>query len=289
MKISVDFPSVAYREGPAKVAELARAIETIGYDDLAVFDHVIMGYETDTRAAPIYPSQMPILEALVTLAFAAAVTDGSPGSPRCWFPQRQAVLSPNRHRASTPFPVDVCGPALVWRAGSGVRHARRRLSRRASTWTMIPLMRLLGRGAMNRAAPALPTRHRHGAEAAPRPHLPIWFGRWSCPLRRIGEWGDGWTLGRQRRPGSRRHREITATPKRPRDPWRSASKRCSLPPRSPGGKALPDHDRGRAGRADRTWPADRRTPPPSSGAGARSATRSWSSSPAAHRQAAAVG
>ena len=48
MKISVEFPSVAYREGPDKVAELARAIEAIGYDDLAVFDHVVMGYETPT-------------------------------------------------------------------------------------------------------------------------------------------------------------------------------------------------------------------------------------------------
>ena len=43
MKIAVEFPSVAFREGPAKVAELARAIEDIGYDELAVFDHVVMG------------------------------------------------------------------------------------------------------------------------------------------------------------------------------------------------------------------------------------------------------
>ena len=41
MKIAVEFPSVAFREGPAKVAELARAIEEIGYDELAVFDHVL--------------------------------------------------------------------------------------------------------------------------------------------------------------------------------------------------------------------------------------------------------
>ena len=75
VKISVEFPSVAYREGPAKVVELARAIEAIGYDDLAMFDHVVMGYATETRRAPMYPSQMPILEALVTLGFVAAVTE----------------------------------------------------------------------------------------------------------------------------------------------------------------------------------------------------------------------
>jgi probable F420-dependent oxidoreductase len=93
VKISVEFPSVAYRDGPAKVAELARAIESIGYDDLAVFDHVVMGYETPTRRAPMYPSQMPILEALVTLGFVAAVTERVTLSTEVLvLPQRQAVL-----------------------------------------------------------------------------------------------------------------------------------------------------------------------------------------------------
>jgi len=32
MKLSVEFPSVAYREGPDKVVELAKAIEEIGFD-----------------------------------------------------------------------------------------------------------------------------------------------------------------------------------------------------------------------------------------------------------------
>jgi len=93
MKLSVEFPSVAYREGPAKVAALARAIEAIGYDDLAMFDHVVMGYPTDTRKAPMYPPQMPILEALVTLGFAAAVTERVTLSTEVLvLPQRQAVL-----------------------------------------------------------------------------------------------------------------------------------------------------------------------------------------------------
>src|SRR6476660_4994550 len=91
--ISVEFPSVAYREGPARVVDLAKAIEAIGYDDLAVFDHVVMGYETPTRRAPMYPSQMPILEALVTLGFVAAVTERVTLSTEVLvLPQRQAVL-----------------------------------------------------------------------------------------------------------------------------------------------------------------------------------------------------
>ena len=72
MKLAVEFSSVAFREGPAKVIELAKAIEEIGYDELAVFDHVVMGYPTETRGAPMYPPQMPILEALMMLAYAAA-------------------------------------------------------------------------------------------------------------------------------------------------------------------------------------------------------------------------
>ena len=44
MKIAVDFPSVAYREGPEQVLALATAIEQIGYDEIAAFDHVVMGY-----------------------------------------------------------------------------------------------------------------------------------------------------------------------------------------------------------------------------------------------------
>lgn len=74
MKLSVEFPSVVYREGPEQVARLARAIEEIGYDQLDMFDHVVMGFPTDVRPAPIYPPQMPIMEAIVVLSFAAAVT-----------------------------------------------------------------------------------------------------------------------------------------------------------------------------------------------------------------------
>jgi len=93
MKLSVEFPSVAYREGPEQVAELARAIERIGYDDLAMFDHVVMGYPTTTRKPPMYPSQMPILEAFITLGFVAAVTSRVTLSTEVLvLPQRQATL-----------------------------------------------------------------------------------------------------------------------------------------------------------------------------------------------------
>ncbi|NJN52576.1 MAG: LLM class flavin-dependent oxidoreductase [Gammaproteobacteria bacterium] len=84
MKLSVEFPSVAYREGAVGVQKLARAIERIGYDQLDMFDHVVMGYETPTRRAPMYPPQMPILEALMTLSYVAAVTERIVLAQKCW-------------------------------------------------------------------------------------------------------------------------------------------------------------------------------------------------------------
>ena len=93
MKLSVEFPSVAYREGGDAVIRLAQAIESIGYDELDMFDHVIMGYPTHTREAPRYPPQMPIIEALMTLAFVAGHTQTIKlGTEVLVLPQRQPVL-----------------------------------------------------------------------------------------------------------------------------------------------------------------------------------------------------
>ena len=93
MKLSVEFPSVAYREGPAAVKRLAKAIEDIGFDQLDMFDHVLMGYGTDQRPAPIYPPKMPIMEALMVLSYAAAVTDRiGLGTEVLILPQRQPTL-----------------------------------------------------------------------------------------------------------------------------------------------------------------------------------------------------
>ena len=72
MKLAVEFPSVAYREGSDGVLRLARAIEDIGYDELDMFDHVVMGFPREGRPPGIYPANMPILEAFMTLAYVAA-------------------------------------------------------------------------------------------------------------------------------------------------------------------------------------------------------------------------
>src|SRR5438105_3057075 len=93
MKLAVEFPSIIYREGQSGVAKLARAIEEAGYDQLDMFDHVVMPWPTEDRGALRYPSDMPILEALMTLAFVAAATERiGLGTEVLVLPQRQPVL-----------------------------------------------------------------------------------------------------------------------------------------------------------------------------------------------------
>ena len=93
MKLTVEFPSVSYREGPEAVIRLAQAIETIGYDEIDMFDHVVMGYATPARGDSRYPPKMPVLEALMTLSFLASVTERIRlGTEVLVLPQRQPVL-----------------------------------------------------------------------------------------------------------------------------------------------------------------------------------------------------
>ena len=92
---------MSYREGPAAVAGLARAIERIGYDHIDVFDHVVMGVPIEGRPRGPYNAAMPILEALMTLSYITAVTSRvtlgtevlvlPSASPR-WWPRRSGTL-----------------------------------------------------------------------------------------------------------------------------------------------------------------------------------------------------
>ena len=59
VKLTVEFPSVSYREGAKGVARLAQAIEQIGYDHIDMFDHVVMGYPIAGRPPGPYPPQSP--------------------------------------------------------------------------------------------------------------------------------------------------------------------------------------------------------------------------------------
>ena len=198
MKLSVEFPSVSYREGSSGVLRLAKAIEDIGFDQLDIFDHVVMGFPTATRPAPMYPSKMPILEALMALSHIAAVTERiGLGTEVLVLPQRQPVLVAKQ--AST---LDTLSGGRV-RLGIGVGWQESEYDALGEAFATrgkrmdeaIDLLRACWRdeqvdydGAFYSAtAMAMEPKPPQGGR------LPIWIGGASDrALRRVAERGDGW-------------------------------------------------------------------------------------------------
>ena len=98
MRIGVKLPHTGPAAGPA-VPAAARELELAGFDSLWVSDHVVLParidswypFAADGRAT--WPTDTPYLEALVTLAAAAAVTDRVRlGTAALVLPQRNPVL-----------------------------------------------------------------------------------------------------------------------------------------------------------------------------------------------------
>lgn len=248
MKLAVEFPSVAYREGPEAVARLARAIEEIGFDQLDMFDHVVMGFPTATRKAGPYPPQMPIMEALMMLSFAAANTRTiGLGTEVLVLPQRQPVLV-----AKQVATLDLLSGGRV-RLGVGVGWQQSEYEALGEDFST--------RGQrMDEAIDVLRTcwRDEHvdfqgdfystdAIAMEPKPpqgeKLPIWIGGNSPrALRRAGELGDGWLGMAFTDPAAARkavetiHRHAEAAD---RDPAAiGLQQMLDLPPRDAGGKTF---------------------------------------------------
>jgi probable F420-dependent oxidoreductase len=198
MKLSVEFPSVAYREGPEQVVELAQAIERIGYDDLAMFDHVVMGYPTTTRKAPMYPPQMPILEAFVTLGFVAAVTSRVTLSTEVLvLPQRQATLV-----AKQVSTLDTLsggrmrlGVGVGWQNAEYEALGEEFATRGRRMDETIGYLRACwgDERIQQRGARFLADEIAMEPKPPQGEHLPIWVGGLGpVALKRAGELGDGW-------------------------------------------------------------------------------------------------
>lgn len=202
MKLAVEFPSVSYREGPAGVARLARAIEAIGYDQLDIFDHVVMGFPTEGRETSPYPANMPILEALMTLSYAAAVTSRiGLGTEVLVLPQRQPVLV-----AKQVSTLDTLsggrvrlGVGVGWQASEFEALGAPFENRGKRTDEAIELLRTCWRDSRLEFAGEHYRSVAMGMEPKPPQGgaLPIWIGGYSAPaFRRIGTYGDGWLAGR---------------------------------------------------------------------------------------------
>ena len=198
MKLSVEFPSVSYREGGAGVVRLAQAVERIGFDQLDVFDHVVMGFPTANRPAPMYPPKMPILEALMALSHIAAVTERiGLGTEVLVLPQRQPVLV-----AKQVSTLDTLsggrvrlGVGVGWQASEydALEEDFRTRGRRMDE--AIAMLRACWGDAQVDHQGAFYSSTAMAMEPKPPQgrHLPIWIGGGSeRALRRVGELGDGW-------------------------------------------------------------------------------------------------
>ena len=202
MKLSVEFPSVSYREGPEAVLRLARAIEQIGYDHIDVFDHVVMGFPIDGRPPGPYPATMPILEALMTLAYVAAITSRlTLGTEVLVLPQRQPTLV-----AKQVSTLDTLSGGRV-RLGVGVgwqesEYAALGENFRTRGARMDDAIRLLRACWGDSPVDVAGDHYRLTAMGMePKPpqgrRLPIWIGGLSeRAYRRVGELGDGWLASR---------------------------------------------------------------------------------------------
>jgi probable F420-dependent oxidoreductase len=254
MKLSVEFPSVAYREGPAAVARMARAIEQIGYDHIDVFDHVVMGYPIAGRPPGPYTPTMPILEALMTLSYVAAVTTRvTLGTEVLVLPQRHPTLV-----AKQVSTLDTLSGGRV-RLGVGVGWQESEYealgedfaTRGARMDEAIALLRLWWSEAqVDAAGPRYPVTAMAMEPKSPQGRrLPIWIGGMSEPaFRRVGRLGDGWLASRVSDAASaraafdaiRRHAEAAG-----RDPATiGLQSMVAPPPRDAEGKRFyAEHDR----------------------------------------------
>ena len=202
MKLSVEFPSVSYREGPAAVAGLARAIERIGYDHIDVFDHVVMGVPIEGRPRGPYNAAMPILEALMALSYIAAVTSRvTLGTEVLVLPQRQPTLV-----AKQLSTLDTLSGGRV-RLGIGVGWQESEYEALGENFRtrgarMDEAIRLL-RAYWTDAEVSFQSAHYPTVAMAmePKPpqggRLPIWIGGNSeAAYRRVGRLGEGWLASR---------------------------------------------------------------------------------------------
>jgi probable F420-dependent oxidoreductase len=253
MKLSVEFPSVSYREGPAAVADLARAIERIGYDHIDIFDHVVMGVPIEGRPRGPYNAAMPILEALTALAYIAAVTSRvTLGTEVLVLPQRQPALVAKQ--VSTLDTLSAgrirLGVGVGWQESEYDALGESFRTRGARMDEAIRLLRAYWTDA--EVTTAGPHYRTTSMAMEPKPpqgaRLPIWIGGNSeAAYRRVGRLGDGWLASRVTDPASardsigaiRRHAEQAG-----RDPGAiGLQSMVAPPPRDAAGKTFyADHD-----------------------------------------------
>ncbi len=202
MKLAVEFPAVSHREGPKMIARMAKGIEEIGYDHIEIFDHVVMGYNIDGREKSYYSPKMPVLEAVATLSFAAAVTERvGLGTEVLVLPQRQPALVAKQFSTLDMLSGGRArlGIGVGWQESEFEALGESFDDRGKRTDEAIDLLRTYWRdeqvdfeGEFYRAeAMVMAPKSPQGGD------LPIWIGGNTPPaFRRCGKYGDGWLASR---------------------------------------------------------------------------------------------
>ena len=198
MKLAVEFPSISYREGPTAITKLAKGIEEIGYDHLDVYDHVAMGYDIEGREKSFYPAQMPIIEAFMMLAYAAAVTERiGLGTEVLVLPQRQPALVAKQVSSLDTLSNGRVrlGVGVGWQASEYEALGENFKTRGRRMDECIELIRSYWRDERVDFEGKSYTAKAMAMEPKPPQGegLPVWIGGNTPPaFRRVGKFGDGW-------------------------------------------------------------------------------------------------
>lgn len=94
MRLGIIFPTTEIGNDPSVIRDFAQAVEGMGYDFLAFFDHVL-GTDMTGRADPrrVFDVQTPLHEPLITMAYVAACTQRlGLATSILILPQRQTAL-----------------------------------------------------------------------------------------------------------------------------------------------------------------------------------------------------
>jgi probable F420-dependent oxidoreductase len=201
MKHGVVFPQIEFGNDPQAIKDYAQAAESLGYDYLLVYDHVLGAHpDREPKLTGPYTHEHPFHEPMVLFGFLAGVTTKlGLTTGIVILPQRQTVLV-----AKQAAEIDVLsdgrlrlGVGLGWNyveyeaLGENFKDRGHRVEEQVAVlrrlWTE-PLVTYRGEHfTINNA----------GLNPLPiqRP-IPVWFGGFTdAPIKRAARLGDGWFPG----------------------------------------------------------------------------------------------
>ena len=197
MKIGAVYPQTELRGDPDAVRRIGLAAESLGYDYLLAYDHVVGAVHADREPALMgpYTEHDPFHDPFVMFAYLAGMTDRLEFATGVLIlPQRQTVLVANS------VPTSICSRAAGcgWASGSDgttsstTRWVNRSVGVAAAVDEQIDILRDLWRGEVTSYDGEFDQLDRGVVLPGPGRQVPIWVGGFSPPAFRRGvARGDG--------------------------------------------------------------------------------------------------